>query len=73
MLYPTELGAEAGRMHGDELRREDSGSRSRRADRTWRRGLREQLEALRRRLALGRRRRSPLSQIQMARYTGARV
>lgn len=72
-MHPSLLGAEMNRIHIEDL---VAGARRRPAT-GWggrfRRGLGEQLEAVRRRLELGRGRRGPLSQIQIGRYTGARV
>lgn len=72
-MQPSELTAAAGRMRNDELRETARRPGARRWETPWRRGLGEQLEAIRRRLELGRRRRPVLSQIAMGRYTGARV
>ena len=77
-MHPSALGAEVGKIHVEEMvaqaRRPLRAGRAR-ADRGSgrRRGLGEQLEALRRRLEIGRTRRSALSLVQMGRYTGARV
>lgn len=81
-MHPSELSAEIGRIHNDELvggalgggpRRGRSRKRARRWEMPWRRGLGEQLEAIRRRLEVGRRRRAALADIRIGRYTGARI
>lgn len=73
-MHPSVLGAEIGKIHVEEIltaaRRRSSAASG---GRERRRGLGEQLEALRRRLEIGRARRSPLTLLQMGRYTGARV
>lgn len=74
-MHPSTLGAEVGRIRVAEMLAEASRvappAKTRGSER--RRGLGEQLEALRRRLEIGRARRSPLTLLQLGRYTGARV
>lgn len=74
-MFPTQLTLEIGRIHAAELRGRTTRPPAAigRGSSRRRRGLGEQLEAVRRRLELGRQRRGVLSQIQLARYTGARI
>ena len=73
MIGPNPLSHEIGRIHETNLQPNPPRPGAGRATGSRRRGLGEQLDAVRRRLELGRSRRTATASVWMGRYTGARV